>query len=244
MKNKRLIIAFILSLVLTVSTGCGKSAENGVNDEVESLKLNENISETSNKVPSENEVTDNEATEKSTTKANGKDFSSTASTFESIASKETTAKTTTKKSTTKPITKPTTKPTTTAAPSGSRVTGFESEMLTVINQYRLEVGAGPLTTTATLNNAAAARAKELLELFDHTRPDGSACFTALDEYGISYYTAAENIAYGQSSVSSVMNSWYNSAGHKANMQDASFGHAGFGCYMYNGTRYWVQLFTD
>lgn len=240
MKNGRLIIALILSLVLIASTGCGKSAENGGNDEVESLKSNENISETSNKAPSENEETDNETTEKttekSTVKANGKDFSNTVSTSKAIALKETTTKTTTKKSTTKP--------TTTAAPSGSRVTGFESEMLTVINQYRSEVGAGPLTTTTALNNAAAARAKELLELFDHTRPDGSVCFTALDEYGISYYTAAENIAYGQSSVSSVMNSWYNSTGHKANMQDASFGHVGFGCYMYNGTRYWVQLFTD
>ena len=165
-------------------------------------------------------------------------------------SKTTTA--TTKNVTTKPnttikptTTKPTTtKPTTTLAQTASRVTGFESEMLTIINQYRAEVGAAPLTTTTALNNAAAERAKETIESFSHTRPDGSECFTILDEFRISYGTAGENIAWGQRTVSSVMTAWYNSEGHKTNMQASKFGHVGFGCYTYNGTRYWVQLFTD
>lgn len=165
-------------------------------------------------------------------------------------SKTTTA--TTKNVTTKPnttikptTTKPTTtKPTTTLAQTASRVTGFESEMLTIINQYRAEVGAAPLTTTTALNNAAAERAKETIEKFDHTRPDGRSCFTILPEFNISYRTCGENIAWGQRTVSSVMTAWYNSEGHKTNMQNADFGHVGFGCYTYNGTRYWVQLFTD
>ncbi len=156
----------------------------------------------------------------------------------------TTEKVTTTKSTT--IAKPTTtkKSTTTATATASRVTGFESEMLTIINQYRDEVGAPHLTTTTALNNAAAARAKETIEKFDHTRPDGSSCFTILSEFNISYRTCGENIAWGQRNVSSVMTAWYNSSGHKKNMQNADFGHVGFGCYTYNGTRYWVQIFTD
>ncbi len=171
------------------------------------------------------------------------------STVKTTAKKTTTQKvTTTKATTTKKVTttKPTTtaKPITTVAPTASRVTGFESEMLTIINQYRADVGAAPLSTTTALNNAAAARAKELIEKFDHTRPDGSSCFTILPEFSISYSAAGENIAWGQRNVSSVMTAWYNSDGHRENMLNTSFGHVGFGCYTYKGTRYWVQLFTN
>lgn len=201
-------------------------------------------------VSSEETTGESEKEVSSTDESTSKGVRTTKPTAKTTAAKSTT--TTTKRVTAKPnttikptTTKPTTtKSTTTAAQTVSRVTGFESEMLTIINQYRAEVGVAPLATTTALNNAAAERAKETIESFSHTRPDGSECFTILDEFKISYGTAGENIAWGQRNVSSVMTAWYNSEGHKTNMQNSKFGHVGFGCYTYNGTRYWVQLFTD
>ena len=206
-------------------------------------------------VSSEETTGESEKEVYSTDESTSKGVRTTKPTAKTTNAKATTAKattTTTKRVTVKPnttikptTTKPTTtKSTTTSAQTATRVTGFESEMLTIINQYRAEVGAAPLSTTTALNNAAAARAKETIEVFSHTRPDGTECFTILDEYSISYRCAGENIAWGQRTVTSVMDGWYNSSGHKKNMQNADFGHVGFGCYTYNGTRYWVQIFTD
>lgn len=201
-------------------------SDESVNDETSS-EDDKKISTLKNSQTTKKPTTTTTATSKTTT-----------ATTKNVTTKPTT---TIKPTTTKPTT---TKPTTTLAQTASRVTGFESEMLTIINQYRAEVGAAPLTTTAALNNAAAERAKEIIEKFDHTRPDGSSCFTILPEFNISYRTCGENIAWGQRTVSSVMTAWYNSEGHKTNMQASKFEHVGFGCYTYNGTRYWVQLFTD
>lgn len=58
--------------------------------------------------------------------------------------------------------------------------------------------------------------------FSHVRPDGSSCFTALQQKNVSYYSAGENIAYGQTSPAQVMNSWMNSEGHRANILSSSF----------------------
>ena len=76
----------------------------------------------------------------------------------------------------------------------------------------------------------------------HTRPDGTSCFTVLDQNGINYFSAGENIAMGYPTSESVVNGWMNSSGHKANILNSSFTHIGVGCYEENGYYYWVQLF--
>ena len=81
--------------------------------------------------------------------------------------------------------------------------------------------------------------EELQELFDHTRPDGSSCFTALDEAGVRYWTAGENIAAGAATPESVMNMWMNSEGHRANILNESFDAIGVG----RMGNYWVQMFV-
>ena len=90
--------------------------------------------------------------------------------------------------------------------------------------------------------AAKVRVKELTELFSHTRPDGTSCFTALEDAGASYMAAGENIAAGQFSPELVMYSWMNSEGHRANILSSNYSQIGIGCYYYNGVYYWVQLF--
>lgn len=124
------------------------------------------------------------------------------------------------------------------APSVNR----EEQVVTLVNKERAKAGVNKLEMDATLQKAAAKRAKELKALFSHSRPDGSLCFTVLDEYNISNMAAGENIAMGQTTPESVMNSWMNSPGHKANILSGNFTKIGVGCYQYNGILYWVQLF--
>lgn len=117
---------------------------------------------------------------------------------------------------------------------------FVSEVIRLVNEERAKVGLSALQTNDTINGAAQVRVNELPTLFDHTRPDGTTCFTALDDAGIRYGTAGENIAAGQATPEQVVNAWMNSEGHRANILNASFTTIGVG---YNSAgRYWVQLF--
>ena len=117
---------------------------------------------------------------------------------------------------------------------------FISEVIRLVNEERAKEGLSALRTNDAIHAAAQVRADELSTLFDHTRPDGTACFTALDDAGIQYRTAGENIAAGYASPEQVVAGWMNSAGHRANILNADFTAIGVGCDSTGG--YWVQLF--
>ncbi len=123
---------------------------------------------------------------------------------------------------------------------------YINEILNTTNEYRGIDGRSKLVLNEELTTAACARAVEMAysQNFSHTRPDGSSCFTILREIGVSYSTCGENIAKGQTSAKKAVSWWRNSAGHNANMVSADFGKIGVGVYKYNGTFYWVQLFTN
>lgn len=121
---------------------------------------------------------------------------------------------------------------------------YIDEVLRLVNIERTQRGLSELTTTTALKNAANQRAIEIKSVFDHTRPDGSSCFTVLDEFNVSYRAAGENIAYGQKTPEEVVDGWMNSEGHRANILSSKFGKLGVGCYYSNGTYYWSQLFTN
>lgn len=120
----------------------------------------------------------------------------------------------------------------------------EENVIELVNKERKAAGKDALQSDDELNAIAALRAKELAEKFDHTRPNGTSCFTALDEAGYSYLSAAENIAYNFSdSADSVMDQWMNSSGHKANILNGDVTKIGVGYYEANGRHYWVQIFA-
>lgn len=148
--------------------------------------------------------------------------------------------------TTPQTTTPTTTEITTTTPPPSTSNGdYANEMLTLVNAERAKVGAAPLTLNSTLSSAANARAKEAAELFSHTRPNGSTCFTILGEFGLGYTAVGENIAAGYSSASATMHGWVTSPGHYSNIISEGFTEIGIG-YYYDPTstygHYWVQIF--
>jgi|LFRM01.1.fsa_nt_gb uncharacterized protein YkwD len=121
---------------------------------------------------------------------------------------------------------------------------YAEEVLRLVNIEREKAGLPALTTNSELKAAADKRAQEIKASFSHTRPDGSKFSTVLKEYGISFRTAGENIAYGQRSPQEVVNAWMNSPGHRANILNSSFGKIGIGVYQSGGVIYWTQLFTN
>lgn len=132
-----------------------------------------------------------------------------------------------------------------SASSAYYVDSYAEQVLSIVNARRAEAGLAPLTMNYTLVSAAKVRAAETVQSFSHTRPNGTGCFTAFDEAGVGYSGAGENIAAGQWSPDSVMNSWMNSEGHRANILDGRFTQIGIACYYDPDSQYgyyWVQCF--
>ncbi len=124
--------------------------------------------------------------------------------------------------------------------------GYAQEVIKLVNEIRAENGLGSLTSTPELMRTAQIRAEETATLFSHTRPDGSTCYTAFQENGVSNKTVGENIASGQMSPEEVMQSWMGSTIHRDNILSPKFKHIGVGCYQ-SGSGYgiyWTQCFTD
>ena len=119
---------------------------------------------------------------------------------------------------------------------------MQKQVFEIVNRERNANGLSSLRYATEAQAAADTRAKEIVTLFEHSRPDGRSCFTALEEIGISFMAAGENIAKGQPSAESVMNSWMNSAGHRENILNSNYSAIAVGCYKSGGTYYWVQLF--
>lgn len=94
--------------------------------------------------------------------------------------------------------------------------------------------------------AASVRAVEMAytNIMAHQRPNGKSCFSVLNDLGISYWDAGENIAYGQNTADSATKFWRNSPGHYSNMINPSYGKIGIGVYKVGGGYFWAQIFTN
>ncbi len=120
---------------------------------------------------------------------------------------------------------------------------LEGQVIDLVNKYRAQNGLSSLSYDKGAACAASIRAKETETYFSHTRPNGSRCFTALDECGVSYLGAGENIAMGQTSAESVMTDWMNSEGHRENILNPNFKKIGVGVHKgSDGRLYWAQMF--
>lgn len=125
------------------------------------------------------------------------------------------------------------------------------------NYLRARAGVAPLVLDEQLCIAACSRAAEIAynNCFQHTRPDGSSCFTLLAGMGISYGHAGENIAAGQINAfeavfggdSEYCPGWIDSERHYNNMINPDFHKLGVGVIRLDSFTYrtvWVQTFTD
>jgi uncharacterized YkwD family protein len=140
----------------------------------------------------------------------------------------------------KPVTQPVAKPVTQPATAQKTTSGFEAEVINLVNQERAKAGLKPLTSNAKLAKMAMDKAVDMYNnnYFDHNSPTYGSPFDMMSKYGITYSTAGENIAKGQTSAQQVMTDWMNSPGHRANIMNGSF--TTIGVAYFNGE--WVQEF--
>ena len=150
-----------------------------------------------------------------------------------------------KPSTDKPSTdKPSTDKPSTDKPSASvtNTSTYEQQVIDLINEIRIKNGLSPLTENTALSRCAKAKSQDMHDkrYFSHQSPTYGSPFDMMKQFGITYRTAGENIAMGQSTPQAVVNAWMNSEGHRANILNASFTQIGMG-YVADG-HYWTQQF--
>lgn len=124
-----------------------------------------------------------------------------------------------------------------------------SEMLGYVNEVRKQYGLRELDGLELLDSAADVRANELLENYSHDRPDGNSYITAIEETDLpEWRAAAENIAYGMNSMTTVkeaFDAWMNSPPHRENIlnPDVHYMACAKATKSENGEyTYWEQLF--
>ncbi|MFZ3567921.1 CAP domain-containing protein [Streptomyces sp. BH097] len=141
-------------------------------------------------------------------------------------------------------------PARTKAPSGagggSATTSEKAasaQVLTLVNQERSKVGCSPVTADGGLASLATAFSDDMAarDFFDHTDPDGATPWDRAKKAGITDL-GGENIARGQANAQSVMDSWMNSPGHKANILNCDFKTLGVGVHFGSGGPWWTQDF--
>ena len=120
------------------------------------------------------------------------------------------------------------------------LSGFQSAVLARINAERA-AGAtcgskfyGPaqaLQWSSALTNAASVHSQDMAtnNFFSHTGSNGSNAGQRITAQGYQWSTWAENIAAGQSSVTSVMDAWMNSTGHCENIMNQYMQEVGVAC---------------
>lgn len=123
------------------------------------------------------------------------------------------------------------------------VSAFESEVVRLVNEIRVQNGLSKLTYDWELSRVARYKSQDMSDLgyFSHTSPTYGSPFNMMKSFGISYRTAGENIAKGYISPEAVVNAWMNSPGHKANILNSSYTHIGVG-YVASGN-HWTQMFV-
>jgi uncharacterized protein YkwD len=131
-------------------------------------------------------------------------------------------------------------------------TSWRTQLLNEVNADRASYSVGALSSDPCLNTVAQFHAQNMADLrfFSHYNLDGWSPWDRMSYYGVTYYTAGENIAVGQDLPQEVENAWMNSSGHKANILNSSFQRIGLGIVqcqpgdMYSPGYYWVQVFTN
>lgn len=150
---------------------------------------------------------------------------------------------------TQPPTEPATEPEETAPPteapydpSNYTIGSLEYAILDQLNAYRAEAGLPGLSMSTKLCGIAGLRAREIHEVWSHTRPDGRNYTTAMSDYGYGYSIAAENLVYvsGSGDAAAIVAKWM-SAANADDILNESFTTAGVGVYRSGGVTYVANL---
>ncbi len=105
----------------------------------------------------------------------------------------------------------------------------EREMLRLLNIERTKKGLPSLKVNEPMRRVARAHCADMFErgYFSHYTPDGLSPFDRMEQAGIEYRAAGENLAYAPD-VEIAHDGLMNSPGHRANILSENFGQVGIG----------------
>lgn len=123
---------------------------------------------------------------------------------------------------------------------------WKREVLDLVNAERAKINLPALSWGNTCEEAAQIRAKEIIELYAHQRPDGSAWDTVCKPTPGN--TAGENLAAGNTAVSpaTVVQTWMDSDSHRANILSDKFTKMAVGFVFDPNSKYktyWSEFFS-
>lgn len=130
------------------------------------------------------------------------------------------------------------------------VLGMEDDVHALINGERVTNALGTLVHDDALRRVARAHSEDMINrsFFSHTDPDGRSPFDRMAAASISFIAAGENIAWNMGfadPAQTAVTGWMNSAGHRANILNTQFTHAGLGAAQRqsDGAWYFTQVFS-
>lgn len=123
-----------------------------------------------------------------------------------------------------------------------------STLIELANQDRKSMGLLPLKENSILNQAALAKAEDMIEndYFNHTSPSGITPWYWFKQNGYRYKAAGENLAIGFLDSAEVEKAWTESPSHRQNLLNSNFKEIGIavvvGDFQGKETTIVVQLF--
>jgi uncharacterized YkwD family protein/spore coat assembly protein SafA len=130
-------------------------------------------------------------------------------------------------------------------PSPSSYSALENQVVTLVNKERSRRGLMLLSTNWQLARVARYKSQDMVNknYFSHTSPTYGSPFRMMENFGIKFTAAGENIAMGQQTPQAVMNAWMNSPGHRSNILSSVYNQIGVGvAKKSNGVLIWTQQF--
>lgn len=112
---------------------------------------------------------------------------------------------------------------------GISYTISSSELLTYVNQARVENGLSPLVLNDVLGNAALNKGKDMFSknYWAHFAPDGTSPWYFIKNSGYEYTYAGENLAKGFTNSKDVVDAWMASPTHRENILSSNYRDMGF-----------------
>lgn len=122
-------------------------------------------------------------------------------------------------------------------------TGQENQLFSLINQERAKNGLPVLQKDSQLAGVARIKAQDMIDnnYFSHNSPTYGNPFDMMDEFGIEYQYAGENLAKN-TSASRAHTALMNSSGHRKNILNPNFTHVGIGVKKAKQGYIYVEMF--
>ncbi len=129
------------------------------------------------------------------------------------------------------------------------MSGFASSLFSAINGERTQSGMPALAAHGCATYVAQLRASDMASrnYFSHTSPEGSTAFSLMDQYGVPYHSAGENLAFNtypeNETLAIAIRDLMASPPHRENMLNGGWTHLGVGAAMGgNDAKYYVMVF--